>query len=414
MDDLDDLSDVDSSDEAAGPSAREVDAAAERDDHDHDHDYGGDDDGDDADDGADGADLGASTAGAKRPRLLDDPALKLHLSKIRGASATITTSSSATAKAVPEEEDDDDDESQHALVIASNRHLVSLGHEVHRTHLELRRLYHPKFPELEELLTDPYQYRAAVGTIRNEMDVASRITSTNNDGRRGGAMGGGGRAGTREEDGNDDDDDDDRARMMLTSNQVITISVAGSTTSGRALSDDELRMVDDACAYMDELRNARDALVKYVEERAGRWCPSVSALIGPSLAARLLGCVGGLGELCRVPACNLHLLGKRRGGGSSSYGGGGGDGLATRARDVHAGYLVECDLVASLPKYLCMRAVKAVAGKLALAIRSDHVNVECGRTRSSDVGRRLREELVAKFAKWEEPDKAQVVKALPK
>ena len=200
--------------------------------------------------------------------------------------------------------------------------------------------------------------------------------------------------------------------MMLTSNQVITISVAGSTTSGRMLSDDELRTVDDTCEYMDDLRETRDLLIEYVEKRAGRWCPSVSALIGPSLAAKLLGCVGGLGELCRVPACNLHLLGKKRRGSSSA--GAGGDGMATRARDAHAGYLMECDLVASLPKYLGMRAVKAVAGKLALAIRSDHVNVECGRARSSDVGRRLREELVAKFAKWEEPDRAQVVKALPK
>lgn len=399
LDDLDDLSDVDSSDEMAGPSTQEGGEGTGHDDYQ----YGGDGGDDDVDHDDDDAGRNASSAGVRRPRLLDDPALKLHISSIRGtialpvaAAAAISTSSTAESAAA---EEDDDDEVQHALVIASNKHLVSVGHEIHRTHLELRRLYHPKFPELEELLVEPFQYRAAVGTIRNEMDVASRITSSN-DGRASmGDGGGGGKMGTNID-------------MMLTSNQVITISVAGSTTSGRMLSDDELRTVDDTCEYMDDLRETRDLLIEYVEKRAGRWCPSVSALIGPSLAAKLLGCVGGLGELCRVPACNLHLLGKKRRGSSSA--GAGGDGMATRARDAHAGYLMECDLVASLPKYLGMRAVKAVAGKLALAIRSDHVNVECGRARSSDVGRRLREELVAKFAKWEEPDRAQVVKALPK
>ena len=88
--------------------------------------------------------------------------------------------------------------------------------------------------------------------------------------------------------------------------------------------------------------------------------------------------------------------------------------MATRACDHHVEILMECNLVTSLPNYLGMRAAKAVAGKLALAARADHVNVESGRARTSDVGRRMREELVTKFAKWEEPDRAQVVKALPK
>ena len=88
--------------------------------------------------------------------------------------------------------------------------------------------------------------------------------------------------------------------------------------------------------------------------------------------------------------------------------------MATQTRTQHAGYLMECPLVARCPNYLKMRATKAVAGKLALAARSDYVNCEAGRRRNADVGRRFYEELRVKFGKWEEPDKAQVVKALPK
>jgi len=42
------------------------------------------------------------------------------------------------------------------------------------------------------------------------------------------------------------------------------------------------------------------------------------------------------------------------------------------------------------------------------------VNWESGRERSGEVGRRLFEELKGKFGKWEEVDKGQVVKSLPK
>jgi U4/U6 small nuclear ribonucleoprotein PRP31 len=138
-----------------------------------------------------------------------------------------------------------------------------------------------------------------------------------------------------------------------------------------------------------------------------RWAPSVCALVGSSLAAKLLASTGGLAELSKIPACNLQLLGKNK---STSAARGG---MATTSR-THAGFLAECELVASVPNYLKMRATKAVAGKLALAARTDHVNVEAGRKRSADVGRRFYEELRGKFGKWEEPDKAQVVKALPK
>jgi U4/U6 small nuclear ribonucleoprotein PRP31 len=318
-----------------------------------------------------------------RPRLLDDSSLQLHLSSVRAVSNRDDgedrkhSASATTSK--------DDEERQHALILASNRHLVSLGHEIHRTYLDLCRLYHPKFPELEELISDPFQYRAVIGILQNDMDV----TRSN-----------------------------DKLNDILTSNQIITISVAGSTTSGRLLTDDEMSMLHSLCVYLDDLKWTWDELTNFVESRASRWSPNVCALIGPAIAAKLLATAGGLGELCRVPACNLQLLGRKR----SAIGGGGGvsssstrsDGMATKAREQHAGYLMECDLVISLPNYLGMKAAKAVAGKLALAARADHVNVETGRRRTSDVGRRLREELVTKFHKWEEPDRAQVVKALPK
>ena len=305
----------------------------------------------------------------KRTRLLDDLSLKSHLASIQ--------SSQSLGDAKPPANDStakDTEYAEHQLILSSNRHLVSLGQEIHRAHLELCKLYHEKFPELEDLLTDPFQYRAAVKIIGNEMDV----TVVN-----------------------------DRLNEVLSSNQIITISVAGSTTSGRPLSEGELKQVHATCLYLDELKQTRETLTNFVESRMERWAPNICALIGSSLAAKLLASTGGLAELSKIPSCNLQILGKVR---STSSARGG---MATTSR-THAGYLTECDLVASMPNYLKMRGVKAVAGKLALAARTDHVNVETGRKRTNEVGRRFHEELRGKFAKWEEPDKAQVVKALPK
>ncbi len=302
-------------------------------------------------------------------RLLNNEALKSHLRSIRTIQQKDYTTKMSSSHSKEE------DEHEHQLILASNKHLVSLRSELTNTHLDLCKAYHPKFPELEELLTDPFQYRAAIGIIQNEIDVTN-VNEQLND--------------------------------ILTSNQIITISVAGSTTNGRMLTEEELNVVNDTCFYLDELQKVQRELTSFVESRMEQWSPSVCALVGPALAAQLLASTGGLAELARVPSCNLQLLGKNRSTASSR------GGMATQSRTQHAGFLMDCDLVQSCPNYLKMRAVKAVAGKLALAVRCDHINVESGRQRTADVGRKFKEELRAKFGKWEEPDKAQVVKALPK
>ena len=348
LDDLDDLSDVGEEDGDESPAFEDgVPSGAD----------GGDPDGH-AHEGK------PSSTGLKpRPRLLDDQGLRSHLKSIRAVCDNGTSSTK------------EDDDHQHTLILSTNKHLLAISHEIHRTHLDLCRLYNPKFPELEDLITDPYQYRSAIGILQNEMDVTKKNEELN---------------------------------AILSSNQIITISVAGSTTTGRPLTDEEMRQVNETCAYLDQLKLTQTELSTFVESKMESWAPSVCALIGPSLAAQLFASTGGLGELSKIPACNLQLIGKNK---STSASRGG---MATNARSQHAGYLMECELVQRCPNYLKMKAMKAVAGKLALAARTDHVNCEAGRARSAAVGRKFHGELKTKFNKWEEPDKAQSVKALPK
>lgn len=89
-------------------------------------------------------------------------------------------------------------------------------------------------------------------------------------------------------------------------------------------------------------------------------------------------------------------------------------GLSSSNIKQHTGLLVESELVQSVSSAYKQKALKAVAGKLALVARYDFSNVDSGRTRSPSVGVNYRDQLKTKFEKMQEPDRAPVSKALPK
>jgi U4/U6 small nuclear ribonucleoprotein PRP31 len=220
--------------------------------------------------------VGSGTAAVSR--FIDNKSLQHHLNIIREivnphskdidnnlkvvAAAAAAASSTSTATRQKEKE-----EENHQLVVKSNKYLASLGEEMGRAHGELARTYKAKFPELEELLPNHINYKNAVRAIGNETD----LTRVN-----------------------------DKLNEILSSNQIITISVAGSTTSGRQLTDAELQAVDTAANYMEELVVVQQQLMKFVENSMESLCPSICALVGSSIAARLLGLAGGLQELTKV------------------------------------------------------------------------------------------------------------------
>ena len=136
--------------------------------------------------------------------------------------------------------------------------------------------------------------------------------------------------------------------------------------------------------------------------------PSVCVLVGPSTAAKLIGLAGGLAELSKIPSCNLQVLGQVKHNAASRAG------LSSISTRPHQGVLAECDLVQRTPKAMQRKVLKTVAAKLALAARCDFVNVDAGRTRSAASGRSFRDQIEKKVNQWAEPDKAQVLKALPK
>lgn len=316
-----------------------------------------------------------STVQSKRNGFMDDPKLNSHLEAI---------SQPLTAQK-------EDQEEGYSLMTASNKYLLSIQTVISKAHTDLAMAYKTKFPELEDLLPDPISYKNAIKVIQNVMDLTLVNEALNN-------------------------------VAKLSSNQIITLSVASSTTSGVPLTQSQLDHVNQCIAYIEQVLDIKERLIHHVEQHMEYLAPNMVALIGPTLAARMVSTAGGMAELCRIPSCNLQVLGQQkstsasRAGLSTSIAAAASMSAATTTRNVlkpHEGILAECDLYNAVQSHFQRKALKVIAAKLALCIRCDYVNLESGRAKTKTSGLKFRSEIESKFVKWEEPDKAQVVKALP-
>lgn len=105
---------------------------------------------------------------------------------------------------------------------------------------------------------------------------------------------------------------------------IMSVVVTATTTSGKQLSDPEWAVVERACDLADRLEDARkkvfltcclpsiiaDTPLKifmYVSSRMNVLAPNLSAIVGTTTAAKLLGVAGGLAGLAKMPSCNVHV-----------------------------------------------------------------------------------------------------------
>jgi U4/U6 small nuclear ribonucleoprotein PRP31 len=303
--------------------------------------------------------------------MLDEPLHVSHIGIIRDIMA-----SSAMHNNVSSSDNKKGQQNDHKLLVQSNQTLRAAAHDLATAHSALCQAYEPKFPELEELIPDATQYVKAVRSIGNETDLTVRSVN-------------------------------DALNTFLSNHQIITLSVAGSTTAGRLLTPEEFIQVDRIATYMEHVLEIEDLLTRYIEQQMEGTAPNMHALVGAPTAAKLLALTGGLAALSKIPACNLQVLGQVKHGRNGVV-------SSVASQQPHLGVLAQTELVTKCPRHLRPKAVKIVAAKLALAIRCDFVNLDTGRPRTPESGLAFRQQIEAKFAMWQEPDKAPVLKALPK
>ncbi|CAG9464599.1 unnamed protein product [Pedinophyceae sp. YPF-701] len=251
------------------------------------------------------------------------------------------------------------------LLVDCNGLAVELDNEITAVHAFLRDKYKPRFPELESLVQNAVDYAKVVRQIGDAEDIATVALED-----------------------------------VLPAAQVMVVSVTASTTAGRALGARELAVVLDACECILALDADKAHVLKLIESRMFLIAPNMTACLGATIAAKLMGVAGGLVAISKMPACNVQVLGQKRNlrGATSSAG------------NTHQGFVYFCEIVQGTPPAWRNKAAKLVASKCSLMARVDACRTDpAGRT-----GEDMRRQIRAKIDKWQEPPPARTVKPLPR
>ncbi|TFY69461.1 hypothetical protein EVJ58_g392 [Rhodofomes roseus] len=258
---------------------------------------------------------------------------------------------------------------EYNLIVAANNLSVDVYNEIMVVHKFIRDHYAPKFPELEQLVADPAMYIRSVRALGNSEDP----TKVDLNG-------------------------------ILPPAIIMSVLVTATTTSGQPLSEAEWQTVQRACDLADILeearKKARRSIFMYVSSRMNILAPNLSAIVGTTTAAKLLGVAGGLNGLAKMPACNVYLLGAQRKitAGFSS---------ATQRR--HTGFVFQSELIQQTPPEYRMKVQRTVGAKCCLAARMD---LERHR-RDGSYGEELHDKIEKHIDRLAAPPPSKIVKALP-
>ncbi|KAI2790145.1 Pre-mRNA-processing factor 31 [Penicillium oxalicum] len=254
---------------------------------------------------------------------------------------------------------------------------IETADELTRLHKVLRDHYSVRFPELETLVTNSIKYAKTVAILKNgPLDDIKAIQSST------------------------DNITGEALSSVLDAPTLMVVTVEGTTTKGRPLTESELKVILDTCERILKLDRERTALTESIRSRVNSIAPNLAALVGPHTAAQFLNQTGGLQELAKIPACNLGAQGSRRQEGL---------GFATNIGIRSKGFLYDSALIQEVPDDLKKQAIRIVAAKMVLATRADMAQYN----KDGSLGEELKEQCFKRLEKLTEPAPNSGVKALP-
>lgn len=254
---------------------------------------------------------------------------------------------------------------EYPIILGSNKILVDMDDEMAILHKYLRDLYAKKFAELEAQVLTPMDYARVVKRIGNALDIA-RVDMSD----------------------------------ILPNSVTMVIKVSASTSNKTALSEQDLSEVLATCDAMLQLDETKKKILQYISSRMHVVAPNLSAIVGTSIAAQLIGAAGGLTNLSKTPAANVQCLGKQR----KIL-----TGFSAKTTIRHIGFIGNCDIVNNTPPALRKRAGRIVSTKSTLAARMDSFHSASDGAQ----GKKLRQEIEDAIRKLQEAPPARQEKPLP-
>ncbi|OKL59837.1 hypothetical protein UA08_04459 [Talaromyces atroroseus] len=254
---------------------------------------------------------------------------------------------------------------------------MSAADELARLHKVLRDHYSIRFPELETLITNPINYAKTVAILKNGPLDSIKELSTSADNIVGVPL-----------------------NAVIDGPSLMVVTVEGTSTRGREMTDAELKVVLETCEKILKLDRERTARIESVQSRMTEIAPNLTALIGSQTAAQFLNQAGGLLELAKIPACNLAAQGSKKQEGL---------GFATNVGIRQQGFLYHSPIIQDIPNDVKRQAMRIVSAKMVLAARADvsHSSPD------GSMGEELKQQCFHRLDKLTEPPPNKGPRALP-
>jgi len=179
-------------------------------------------------------------------------------------------------------------------------------------------------------------------------------------------------------------------REGLPENKAAKIAEAAANSMGAELADVDMEQVQALCQQTLGLYSLRETLQGYADSTVGEVAPNVQAIVGSLLAARLIALAGGLTNLAKMPASTIQVLGAEK----ALF-----RALKTGARPPKHGIIFQDTLVHDAKKWQRGKTSRALAGKLAIAARTDAFSSRfIGESLKADLEKRV-DEIKEKYRK---------------
>ncbi|XP_071447282.1 U4/U6 small nuclear ribonucleoprotein Prp31-like [Hetaerina americana] len=261
-----------------------------------------------------------------------------------------------------------DADPEYQIIVEANNLAVDIDTEIGVIHRFVRDKYSKRFPELESLVVGALEYVCTVRELGNDLARAKGSEAL---------------------------------QQTLTQATIMVVSVTASTTQGQLLTEEEWQRVREACDMCSEINDMKGKVLEYVESRMTYIAPNLSAIVGASTAAKVMGVAGGLGRLSKMPASNVQVLGSQKRTLS---------GFSQVTTLPHTGFLYYSSIVQDTPPDLRRKAARLVAAKCTLAARVDSARASI----DGSIGKMFREDIEKKLDKLQEPPPVKFIKPLPK
>ncbi|MEM4701591.1 MAG: C/D box methylation guide ribonucleoprotein complex aNOP56 subunit, partial [Candidatus Bathyarchaeia archaeon] len=175
----------------------------------------------------------------------------------------------------------------------------------------------------------------------------------------------------------------------LPKSKAEQIAKSAQTSMGADLTEVDLAQIQTLSKTVLNLYELRQRLEDYIDSAMEEVAPNIKALTGALLGARLIALAGGLTNLAKMPASTLQVLGAEKALFRS---------LKTGAKPPKHGIIFQHSLLHEAKKWQRGKIARALAGKLAIAARTDAFGGRyIGEDLKADLEKRV-EEIRQKYA----------------